>query len=431
MNSTENNQKSHKAQPGIKRRVVITGIGAVTPLGLTWESTWKNLLLGKKGVSQIKLFDASEFPCDFAYQVEDFVLDKTKIETLPTLEVFNRAASFGWNAAWEALRSSALLDCKDLDPHRLSVSLGVGMGCKPFDWYSEYLSTGSFELASTEFCHKDYPSTLGNALAEAIGCRGGVFTVHTACASSGQSVGEAFEMVAMGESDYVLTGGADSMINPFHIAGFCLLGALSSRKNQIESASRPFDAARDGFVLGEGAAMFVFESLEHALARKARIFAEVCGYGVTESAYRITDLHPEGRGVIESMQMALEDANIEPSDVGYVNAHGTSTLLNDRIESLAIEKVFEKSASKPLVGSTKSMTGHLISAAGAIEFAVAASAVAHGSVPPSVNVVEQDPLCKVVLVPDVQSQLRTSYALSNSVGFGGSNTTLVARRYQS
>jgi 3-oxoacyl-[acyl-carrier-protein] synthase II len=218
------------------------------------------------------------------------------------------------------------------------------------------------------------------------------------------------------------------MINPFQMAGFCLLGALSTRVSDPKHASRPFDADRDGFVLGEGACLLVFEEYEHAKARGANILGEIVGYGVTESAYRITDLHPEGRGVIESMRMALADAGIEPSEVGYVNAHGTSTNLNDKVESLAVSKVFDKSSCSTKVSSTKSTTGHLISAAGAIEFAVALMAVKNQVYPPSVNVQTQDPTCDITLTPATPSPMTSTYALSNSVGFGGSNTSLIVRR---
>jgi 3-oxoacyl-[acyl-carrier-protein] synthase II len=265
-------------------------------------------------------------------------------------------------------------------------------------------------------------------VANLLGAKGAASTIHTACASSGQALGEAYEMIATGEYDVVMTGGADSMINPFQMAGFCLLGALSSRVSDPSQASRPFDLGRDGFVLGEGACMLVFEEYEHAKARGATILGEICGYGVTESAYRITDLHPEGRGVIESMQMALDDAGIKAHEVGYINAHGTSTALNDKVESLAISKVFDKTACPTKVSSTKSTTGHLISAAGAIEFAVAMLALKHQVYPPSTNLKEQDPGCDVVLTPSTPTTMTSSYALSNSVGFGGSNTSLVARR---
>jgi 3-oxoacyl-[acyl-carrier-protein] synthase II len=235
-------------------------------------------------------------------------------------------------------------------------------------------------------------------------------------------------MVAHGDADIVVTGGADSMINPYHMAGFCLLGALSKRNDDPTKASRPFDAERDGFVLGEGACMMVLEEHDHAVARGAKILGEVCGYGVTESAYRITDLHPEGFGPIEAMQEAIKDAGIVPSDVGYLNAHGTSTLVNDRCESVAVRHVFGTGSVAPKVSSTKSLTGHLISAAGAIELAFCIMALRDQTLPPSANLVSQDPDCPVTLCPAEPTKAALNYALSNSVGFGGSNTALIARR---
>jgi 3-oxoacyl-[acyl-carrier-protein] synthase II len=412
-----------------RRRVVITGMGAVTPIGNTLSETWNGIIEGRKGVAKNHIFDASEFPCDFAYQVDDFALDSRGFPDEESKNFLNRAAQFGWNASHEALDQSGILNLNDLDRDRFSVCLGVGMGCASFEWYGEhYLSDKLSEDHLLGYHERHYPSTLTTLLSALTGARGGSSTVHTACASSGQAIGEAFEMIAVGDADVVLAGGADSMINPFQVAGFCLLGALSSRKADSATASRPFDADRDGFVLGEGAAIFVFEEYEHAMARGAKILGEVCGYGVTESAYRITDLHPEGRGTIEAMQMALNDAGIAPQDVGYINAHGTSTLLNDKIESLAISKVFPRESCKTIVSSTKSMTGHLISAAGALEFAIAVLALSRKVIPPSVNLFVKDPACDVELAPGEPSPLEAEYALSNSIGFGGSNTSVIARR---
>jgi 3-oxoacyl-[acyl-carrier-protein] synthase II len=412
-----------------RRRVVITGIGAVTPIGNSMSSTWNGVVEGRKGVSRTTVFDASEFPCDFSYQVEGFTLDERGFTDETQKNYLNRAGNFGWNAAHEALDQSEVLKNISLNPNRFAVCLGVGMGCEDLKWYGDVLNSKEKTDPSIAYYLRNFPSTLTTMLAAFTGAKGGNTTVHTACASSGQALGEAFDMVASGDCDVVLTGGADSMINPFQVAGFCLLGALSSRKDDPAAASRPFDEARDGFVLGEGACMFVFEDYDHAVKRNAKILGEVVGYGVTESAYRITDLHPEGRGTIEAMEMALADAGINSSEVGYINAHGTSTLLNDKIESLAISKVFPSSTCKTVVSSTKSMTGHLISAAGAIEFAVAVYALQHQVLPPSVNLVTKDPGCEVTLTGPRPEPLKSDYALSNSIGFGGSNTSVIAKRF--
>lgn len=421
--------KARTSKPGKRRRVVVTGIGAVTPIGHTMTETWNGVVEGRKAVGRTTVFDAHNFPCDFSYQVLDFKLNLNGFPDASYPKYLNRAGQFGWNAAQEALDQSEILNVQGLRRNRFSVCLGVGMGCEDFDWYGNVLSKNLETDESVLYYSRNYPSTLTSMLSALTGATGGNTTVHTACASSGQALGEAFDMIASGDCDVVLTGGADSMINPFQVAGFCLLGALSSRKSDPEVASRPFDAGRDGFVLGEGACMFVFEDYEHAKKRGATIVGEVCGYGVTESAYRITDLHPEGRGTIEAMEMALDDAGIRPDQVGYINAHGTSTLLNDKVESLAISKVFPTDACKTVVSSTKSMTGHLISAAGALEFAVAVHALQKRVIPPSVNLIEKDPACEVRLASCHPEPLKSEYALSNSIGFGGSNTSVIARRF--
>ena len=420
-----------KHLPSHRRRVVITGIGAVTPIGNTMNDTWNGIIEGRKVVRAVEMFDAQNFPCDFAYQVEDFTLDQTGLTANDHQKYLNRAGQFGWNAAREALTQAKFIDNKTIDMDRVALCLGVGVGSPDLKWYGDVYLQQKFEQDEATYYHRMYyPTTLTTVLSSMLGAKGGNVTIHTACASSGQALGEAFDMVASGDYDAVLTGGADSMINPFQMAGFCLLGALSSRKNSPSTASRPFDADREGFVLGEGACMFVFEEYEHAKKRGATIIGEVCGYGVTESAYRITDLHPEGRGTIEAMEMALNDAAIAPSEVGYINAHGTSTMLNDRVESLAISKVFPKANCKTVVSSTKSMTGHLISAAGALEFAVSVYALQKQVIPPSVNLFQQDELCDVTLAKCDPQPFSAQYALSNSIGFGGSNTSVIARRYQ-
>jgi 3-oxoacyl-[acyl-carrier-protein] synthase II len=317
-----------------------------------------------------------------------------------------------------------------IDRTRLGVCLGVGMGSPGFDWYEKIFIPKNFDHPILEEHIKYFPEQLTGVVGRLAGARGGLTTIHTACASSGQSLGEAFEAVAYGELDMVLTGGADSMINPYYFAGFSLLGALSKRNDDPKTASRPFDKERDGFVLGEGACMLVFEEYEHAVRRGAKIIGEICGYGITESAYRITDLHPEGTGPIEAMQMAIDDAGIAPERVGYINAHGTSTPLNDRIEALAVSKVFPADRCNTMVSSTKSTTGHMISAAGAIELAVCLKALEHQVLPPSANLFEKDPECAVNLTPTQPTDAKLDYALSNSVGFGGSNTAIVAGRVE-
>ncbi len=411
-----------------KRRVAVTGIGAITPLGLNMQETWNAIIEGQSVGAPVERFDASHYPTKIGYEVRDFKLPKGLVRDREEMYL-SLAGQFGVVAANEALKQAGLPASLIYQPDRVAVCLGIGMCSPELDWYQNVFVPEKFEDESMTRHVRFYPDQVSSVIARMAGAKGGITTIHTACASSGQSLGEAYEMIAYGEADVVLTGGADSMLHPFYLAGFGLLGALSKRNDSPRTASRPFDKDRDGFVLGEGACMLVFEDYEKAKARGARILGEVCGYGITESAYRITDLHPEGTGPVEAMQMAVEDAGIRPDQVGYVNAHGTSTLLNDRIEALAVSKVFGYGKkAKVKVSSTKSMTGHMISAAGAIEFAVCVKALEHQVLPPSINVTTKDPECLVELTPSTPMDCRLDYALSNSVGFGGSNTALIAGR---
>lgn len=410
-----------------KRRVVVTGIGAVTPLGHSFRNTWSGILEGVSVGGPVTLFDASKFPTTIGYEVKDFTFDKSLL-TGNEAAFVNRAAEFGITAAAEAWTQAGLDG--HAAPGRVGVCLGVGMCSPDYGWYESVMLPENYSDPTLKHHIRYFPDQVTSIVARMIGAKAGLTTVHTACASSGQSLGEAFEAVAYGDADVMLTGGCDSMIHPFYYAGFSLLGALSKRNSDPRTASRPFDGSRDGFVLGEGGCALVFEELEHALRRGAPIIAEVCGYGVSESAYRITDLSPDGSGPIEAMEMAVADARIHASEVGYVNAHGTSTLLNDRIESMAVNKVFYRDGQGPRVSSTKSMTGHMISAAGAIEFAVCAQSVAQQVLVPSINITEKDPECEVVLTEKTPTDAQLKYALSNSVGFGGSNTALIAGRFK-
>jgi 3-oxoacyl-[acyl-carrier-protein] synthase II len=402
-------------------------MGAVTPAGLTMNETWESILTGRVNAGTIRAFDATEFPCKIAYEVSDKFELNTSLIKRQHKKMLNRAFGFGVNAATEALQSSGLLarDRSVQERARTGVCLGVGMISPDYAWYERTVLKEKYDLEEIQHHYRYLPHTLTTIVSDMAAAEGGNTTVHTACASSGQSLGEAWHLIASGEQDVMITGGADSMINPFHLAGFCLLGTLSKRNDDPATASRPFDAERDGFVLGEGACVLVFEELQHALNRGAKILAEVCGYGCTESAYRITDLEPEGNGPLQAMQGAVDAAGIDAGKVGYINAHGTSTALNDVCESIAIKKVF---GNAPYVSSSKSVTGHLISAAGAIEFATCVNSVANGVVPPSTNIFNQDGNCVVKLAERQPLKTSLDYALSNSVGFGGSNTAIIAGR---
>ena len=412
-----------------RRRVVITGMGAVTPLGHTMAATWQGVLEGRRVAGAVKRFDASGFPTTFAYEVgSDFALDAAVQErACGDAELVLDPWRYGIAASAEAL-AAAGLPAANVDASRFALSIGVGMLSPDLAWYDRVFLDGNWQDPSMRVHGRFFPDTLTAMLARLAGARGESSTVHTACASSGQALADAFEMIAYGDADVVLTGGVDSMVSPFYLAGFSLLGALSKRNDDPLTASRPFDKDRDGFVLGEGAAMLVFEEESHARARGARILCEIAGAGVTESAYRITDLHPEGVGPIEAMQEALDTAGIAPESVGYVNAHGTGTALNDRIEALAVSRVFPADRCNVVVGSTKSMTGHMISAAGAVELAFCAQALVTQTIPPNANVFTPDPECQVTLAGSKPESRDLECALSNSVGFGGSNTALLVRR---
>jgi 3-oxoacyl-[acyl-carrier-protein] synthase II len=412
--------------------VAVTGIGAVTPLGHSFRDTWKGIVEGRRPAGLIKSFDASQFPTTFAYEVTGFKLSARLVAQAEASQL-NRGTEFGVQAVDEALEAAGLPDAA-VDGTRTGVVMGVGMCSPDYDWYADVMVGERFGDPTLRDYGRFFPNTFGTIVARMAKARGGAVTVHTACASSGQALGEAYEAIAWGDLDTVVTGGADSMINPFHVAGFSLLGALSRRNESPASASRPFDVERDGFVLGEGACALVLEEWEQAKRRGAKILGEVLGYGVSESAWRVTDLHPEGRGPIEAMRDALVDAGVRPEQVGYVNAHGTSTALNDRCEALAVGKVFgahaEPAGGALHVGSTKGATGHLISAAGALEAALCVQALAEQTLPPSVNLVQPDPECAVKLCPTRATASVMTHALSNSVGFGGSNTAIVVGRVE-
>lgn len=414
-----------------QRRVCITGIGIVSPLGNTREETWRKVLKGESGADYIKAFDAETWPTTFACEVKDFVLspDMVKHTLAPYL---NRAGNFAAAAAHEAIIDSGILG--HLVGDRFGVAVGANIGAvSPTElynlWHGKAPVTDDATKVSAPSVLRNHPGTLAAVLSAQWGAYGPIATVHTACASSGQSLGQAFRMLQRGDCDTVLAGGADSLAAELLLAGFCLIGALSRRNLDPKAASRPFDKDRDGFVAGEGAAMLMLEELGHAKARGARIYAELAGYGETESAYRITDLPPDGTGIVEAMHTAVAEANLSYRDIHYINAHGTSTEVNDRIEALAVRRVFADKQARPMVSSTKSGTGHLISAAGALELAFCALSIRDSEVPPTRNLYHSD--CGDLDFVAHQSRLGEVYAaMSNSIGFGGSNSSLIVRKWE-
>jgi len=424
----------------MRRRVVITGIGLVTPLGIGTEKTWKSLLAGRSGVGQVTLFDASTFPSRIAAEVKDSEFAAYLHAEPELFRYMGRNSIFAIIAARLACRDAGI-EPGTVEPDRFGVYTGSGEGALDFDNFVNTIIKNSNEaavdcdgfmvdaadiLSGLQELEQE-PNMPSGHLASLFNARGPNANCLTACAASSQAVGEALEIVRRCDADVMLTGGTHSMIHPFGMAGFCLLTALSTRNDEPTKASRPFDKGRDGFILGEGAGMLVIEEYEHAVRRGAVPYCELVGYGSTADAFRITDTHPEGRGAAASITLALKDAGIAPEDIDYINAHGTSTVVNDRIETLAIKRVFGDVAYRIPVSSVKSMFGHLIAAAGAVEVGVCALATRDGIIPPTINCEEPDPDCDLDYVPNEARPLKVKVALSNSFGFGGQNVTLITR----
>lgn len=421
----------------MRRRVVITGIGCVTPLGTTVPELWKNLLAGKSGVGRTSIFDASNFPTKIAAEVKNWSVADAGLDASEWADR-SRHTCFAAGAANQAVTESGVLGT--VEPTRFGVYLGAGEGSQDFFNFSKMMTAAvsSGELDMKTFVEsglkildpkaelEQEPNMPVSYLAGLFNAQGPNVNCLTACAASSQAVGEATEIIRRGEADVMLSGGAHSMIHPFGVTGFNLLTALSERNDEPEKASRPFDKNRDGFVLGEGGAMLVLEEYEHARKRGAHIYGELLGYGTTADAFRITDTHPEGRGAISCLKMALGDAGKNVTDVDYINAHGTSTAVNDRVESLSIRNIFGEYADKVPVSSTKSMTGHLIAAAGATELIICLMAMKDKVLPPTINYETPDPECDLDYVPNVAREAKCDVTVSNSFGFGGQNVTVVA-----
>lgn len=425
-----------------RRRVVVTGVGAINPMGHTVEEVWTNLKAGKSGVGLTTVFDASTFPCKISSEVKNWDVDKAG-ENPDTWKNVCRHTRFAIGAAKQAVGDSGVLDHVS-DRTRFGVYLGSGEGNQDFFSFArmmkvalrpEGFDVGAFAKEGLATLDPDVeieqePNVPVSHLAALFDAQGPNANCLTACAASSQAIGEATELIRKGDVDVMLSGGAHSMIHPFGVTGFSLLTTLSCRNEEPTRASRPFDRDRDGFVLGEGSAMVILEELEHAKKRGAKIYGEVLGYGTTADAYRITDIHPEGRGAIRCMNMALQDAKITPDQIHYVNAHGTSTEVNDKVETLACKRVFGDGAKKVPISSTKSMMGHLIAAAGVTEFIVCLMAIRDNIVPPTINYETPDPNCDLDYIPNRSRETRCDYALNNSFGFGGQNITLVAGRFR-
>ena len=425
----------------MRRRVVVTGMGCVTPLGCDVDSMWKRLLAGESGVGYTTLFDASNFPSKISAEVRDWDLSEVGLDPADWKHQ-GRHTHFAVGSGLKAVADSGLKDAT-IDPTRFGVYTGSGEGQQDFGRFTEMmvagLAGGDFDVAEftkkgLEILHpirelEQEPNMPAAHLASLFNAQGPNINCLTACAASSQAIGEAVEIIRRGEADLMLAGGTHTMIHPFGVTGFNLLTALSTNNEHPEKASRPFDRHRDGFVLGEGASMVVLEELETARARGARIHCELIGYGSTADAFRITDTHPEGRGAISCIRMAIADAQLNLDEIHYINAHGTSTTVNDRVESLAVKQVFGERAYRIPVSSTKSMMGHLIAAAGATELIICILAIRDNVVPPTTNYETPDPECDLDYVPNSAREVRCENVLTNSFGFGGQNISLIAQRF--
>ena len=412
----------------MSKRVVITGLAAISPVGTGIDKFWDSLVNGRTGIGPLTRFPVEQYPTRIAGEVKDFdpslYMDKKEAKRM---DRFTQYAVAGAKMAVE----DAKLDFEQLEKDRVGVILGSGIGgIETMEESCRVLAEKGPGRVSPFFVPMMIGNMAAGQVAIALGVTGPNITVVTACASGTNAIGDAFKLIQRGGAEVVLAGGTEASITPLALAGFCSMRALSTNNEEPEKASRPFDAQRDGFVMGEGAGIVVLESLEHAQKRGARIYAEVLGYGSTADAYHITAPAPGGVGAARSMQEAINDAGIKAAEVDYINAHGTSTDMNDKYETMAIKAVFGEHANKLAISSTKSMTGHLLGAAGGIEFIAMTLAVVNDLVPPTINLEHPDPECDLDYVPNVARKMQIDYALSNSLGFGGHNATVLIGKYK-
>jgi 3-oxoacyl-[acyl-carrier-protein] synthase II len=419
-------------------------MGAITPLGDTVEELFRAQVEGRSGVRPIERFDAATFPTTFAAEIPRFNLGRY-VRSPQRWADAGEASQFAAAAAQLTLEDAGLLDEKACDRTHFGVYLGIGEGTQDFhallnmiahSYRPEEHSMDSVKVAQLGLASyhggREYEQELHTPpahLADYFGLEGPNYGCLTACAAGTQAIGEAMELIRHGDADLMLAGGAHSMIHPLGVTAFNLLTALSTRNHEPQKASRPFDLHRDGFVLGEGAGLLVLEELEHAKKRGAMIWAELTGYGCTGDAFRVTDCHPDGRGAIACMRAALADAGLAAEQIGYINAHGTSTRINDQVETLAIKAVLGERAYRIPISSSKSMLGHLIAAAGAVELIISIMALRQGVLPPTINYEFPDPACDLDYIPNTAREKRARNALSNSFGFGGQNASLIVSLY--
>jgi 3-oxoacyl-[acyl-carrier-protein] synthase II len=411
----------------VKRRVVVTGVGLVTPLGTGVEKSWKNICAGMSGVDLISRFDTSDFSVKIAAEVKDFEAEVFfEKKAAKHLDLF---VQYGLAAAGMAVKDSGVVIDKD-NCGRVGVITGCGLGGLPtIEVCHRVILERGPKKVTPFFIPMVIPNMPSGHISMLIGSKGPNLSLSTACAAGTHAVGESYRHIQSGECDIIVSGGAEAVICATGVSGFSAMKALSTRNDDPTAASRPFDKDRDGFVMSEGSGMLVLEELEHALARGAYIYAEISGYGLSSDAYHIAAPPEDGEGAIRCMRMALKDAGIEPEQVDYINAHGTSTQLNDRCETLAIKTVFGDHAHKLAVSSTKSMTGHMLGAAGGIESVFTALSVRDQIAPPTINLQEASPECDLDYVPNKARKMDIRYALSNSFGFGGTNAVIAMKRF--
>ncbi len=412
----------------MQQRVVITGLGVVTPVGTGKKTFWENLCAGKSGVSKVTHFDVSDYPTQIGAVVKDFdplnYLDKKEARRM------DRFGQFAVAAARLAVDDSGL-DTSAIDWERAGVSVGSGIGgIQTLEDQIKVLNEKGPRRVSPFFVPMLIANMASGYISIEFGLKGPNTTLVTACATGTHSVGEAFRVIQRGEADVMVAGGSEAAFTPMAFAGFCAMRALSTRNDEPERASRPFDRDRDGFVMGEGAGVLILESLQHALSRGAHIYAEIRGYGTSSDAYHITAPDPDGSGARRCMQAALRDAGEETGKMDYINAHGTSTDLNDKIETSAIKHVFGDHAYRLVVSSTKSMTGHLLGAAGGAEAVACVLSIENGIIPPTINYENKDPECDLDYAPNQARVRAVSLAMSNSFGFGGTNASLIFKKYE-
>lgn len=409
-------------------RVVITGLGVISPLGNDIDTFWNHLIQGKSGVSTITRFDTSDFAVKIAAEVKDF--NPLDFMNKKDAKRMDRFVQFAVAASKMALEHAGL-DMDKVEKERVGTYIGSGIGgLETLEEQHKVMMKRGPRRVSPFFVPMMIANMASGIVSIQIGAKGPNSAAISACATGTHCVGNAFKILQRGDADVMIAGGTEATILPMAVAGFSAMGALSTNNEAPEKASRPFDRDRDGFVMGEGAGVLVLETLEHAQKRGANIIAEVVGYGMTADAYHLTSPDPEGDGAKRSMLMAVKDAGLEPEDVDYINAHGTSTDYNDKFETMAIKGAFGEHAKRLAISSTKSMTGHLLGAAGGIETIATALAIKEGIVPPTINLENPDPDCDLDYVPNEARKMRVRAALSNSLGFGGHNATIALKEYQ-